>query len=142
MKNSMADLSLAFTAGAVGGVLNGLIVWLFGLIGITAAFGVQIAPALTSAFIYQKVAWGGLWGLIFLLPIVRLSTIPRGLILSLAPTLVQLLVVFPFHLHKGWFGLGLGILTPALVVIFNAVWGVVTAVWFGLSGGKPGRRGR
>jgi len=140
MKNSMTDLSLAFAAGAAGGVLNGLVVWLSGLIGITGACGVQIAPALTILFIYQKVVWGGLWGFIFLLPIVQRSTIPRGMILSLAPTLVQLLVVFPFHLQKGWLGLSLGILTPVFVVVFNLVWGVAAAVWFGMSGGKSGRR--
>ncbi len=141
MKNSLTDLSLAFAAGAVGGVVNALVVWLLGLTGINAAFGVKIAPALAALFVYQKVVWGGLWGFIFLVPVVRRSTIPRGMILSLGPTLVQLLVVFPFHLHKGWLGLDLGVLTPIFVVFVNLVWGVTTAVWLGLSGGEPGRRG-
>jgi hypothetical protein len=41
---------------------------------------------------------------------------------------VQLLVVFPLQAQKGFFGLQLGYLTPVLVLFFNAVWGVVTAL--------------
>jgi hypothetical protein len=41
----------------------------------------------------------------------------------------MLLVVFPGQLHKGYLGLDLGLLTPLLVVVFNAVWGVGTVAW-------------
>ena len=91
----MRNLSLVFVAGCWGALWNSLAVWLFGLLGIALALGVHIAPALTPAFLYPKLVWGGLWGLLFLLPMGRWSFPARGLLFSLAPTLVQLFVVFP-----------------------------------------------
>ena len=41
---SVKEVSLAFAAGAVGGLANGLAIWLFGLIGINQLLGVAIAP--------------------------------------------------------------------------------------------------
>ncbi len=41
-------LSLVFTAGALGGLLNSLAVWIFGVVGITSALGVKIAPQLSA----------------------------------------------------------------------------------------------
>jgi hypothetical protein len=51
----------------------------------------------------------------------------RGLVFSLGPTIVQLLIVFPVQTEAGLLGLGLGAMTPVLVVVFNAVWGLVAA---------------
>jgi len=45
--------------------------------------------------------------------------------MSLAPTAVQLFVMFPAH-HKGIGGLELGLSTPLFVLFFNWLWGVVT----------------
>ncbi|MCL1486190.1 MAG: hypothetical protein MH208_19130 [Marinobacter sp.] len=53
----------------------------------------------------------------------------RGLLLSLGPTIVQCLIVFPMKLGVGVLGQDLGTLTPLLVLIFNAVWGLVAAWW-------------
>lgn len=133
MKSCLRDLSLTYAAGSLGGLVNGLVVWLFGLLGITAALGVQSAPALTTGFLYPRLVWGGLWGFVFLLPFIRGSVLWRGIIFSLGPTLVQLLVVFPFKLGKGLLGLDLGTLMPLLVVFFNIVWGVSAAAWLTLN---------
>ncbi|GIX05957.1 MAG: hypothetical protein KatS3mg115_0360 [Candidatus Poribacteria bacterium] len=126
--NARSRLSLVFAGGCLGGLVNSLAVWLLGWTGITGALGVQIAPQLSRAWLYPRIVWGGLWGLLFLLPI-RLDRFWRGLLLSLGPTLGQLLVVFPFQAHRGWLGLQLGALTPLFVVLFNAVWGWTTALW-------------
>jgi hypothetical protein len=53
----------------------------------------------------------------------------KGLVLSLGPSLVQLFWVFPMKAGKGVMGLELGTLTPLLVLIFNAVWGLAAAIW-------------
>ncbi|HIK17020.1 MAG TPA: hypothetical protein IGS53_17275 [Leptolyngbyaceae cyanobacterium M33_DOE_097] len=135
----MRQASIAFSAGAFGGLVNSLTVWLFGLIGITPLFGVKIAPALTPAWLYPRLVWGGLWGLLFLLPIHYLIRKPLwfyGLLFSLLPSLVQLLLVFPVKDSKGLFGLALGGLTPLFVLLFNAVWGIATAFWLHLSDRK------
>ena len=129
MKPTMRNLSLVFVAGCWGGWWNALAVWLFGLLGIAPALGVKIAPALTVAFLYPKLVWGGLWGLLFLLPLGRRSWPVKGLIFSLGPILVQLFLVFPFMVQKGVLGLQLGYLTPLLVVFYNAIWGCAAGLW-------------
>lgn len=122
-------LSLVFTAGALGGLLNSLAVWIFGVVGITSALGVKIAPQLSASWLYPRLVWGGLWGLLFLLPLMEKRYLYRGLIFSLGPTAVQLFVLFPLKAGKGVMGIDLGSLTPLLVFIFNAIWGLTAAIW-------------
>ena len=131
-------ISLAFAAGCVGGLLNSLVLWFFGAQGINQFLGVNLAPSLTAAFLYPRVVWGGLWGLLFLLSWRSKNLLGQGLIYSLGPTLAQLFLVFPYKANKGFLGLELGLLTPLLVVFFNAVWGLGTAWWLRLS--DRGRR--
>jgi hypothetical protein len=125
----MRQLMVFFAAGCLGGLANSIAVWLFGKYGITGSFGVAIAPALSPAWLYPRLVWGGLWGLLFILPLFQSRAILKGSILSLFPTAIQLFVVFPYQAHKGMAGLELGMLTPAFVIIFNWVWGVVTALF-------------
>lgn len=134
MSNLARKISLVFAAGCLGGLVNSLAVWIFGEFGITAALGVKIAPALSPAWLYPRLVWGGIWGLLFLLPMLQTRIWSRGFIFSLGPTLVQLFVVFPMKAHKGAMGLDLGLLTPLLVVIFNAIWGWTTAIWLRWTG--------
>jgi hypothetical protein len=129
MNLTMRNLSLVFVAGCWGALWNSLAVWLFGLLGIASALGIQIAPPLTGAFLYPRLVWGGLWGFLFLIPLGRQSFPARGLIFSLAPTLAQLFLVFPLLAHKGVMGLQLGYLTPLLVVFYNAIWGLGAGLW-------------
>jgi hypothetical protein len=129
MNSFFKNLSLCFSGGSLGGVVNALVVWIFGVLGIAQALGVNIAPAMTPPFLYSKIVWGGIWGAIFLMPVLKKSPFIRGLIFSLAPTLVQLFVVFPVKLWKGMLGIDLGSLTPVLVIIYNAFWGITAAYW-------------
>ncbi|MFZ5449712.1 MAG: hypothetical protein ACOZFS_13855 [Thermodesulfobacteriota bacterium] len=129
MNLTLKNLSLVFAAGLWGGLLNGLAIWLFGWLGVPQILRVQIAPPLTTALLYPKLVWGGIWGLLFLLPLGRLSLPVRGLIFSLGPTLAQLFWVFPLKAQKGMLGLQLGYLTPLLVVFYNAIWGIAAGLW-------------
>ena len=130
MDLTMRNLSLVFVAGCWGGLLNSLTFWLFGILGIPAALGIHSSPpALTAAFLYHRIVWGGLWGFLFLLPMGRRSFPARGLFFSLGPTLAQLFLVFPLMAHKGVLGLQLGPLTPLLVVFYNAIWGYAAGWW-------------
>jgi hypothetical protein len=128
MAKFFRKLSLVFSSGCFGGIANGLVVWVFGVKGITASLGVKIAPQLTAPYLYHRLVWGGIWGVLFMLPLWRRSIFGRGLLYSLGPTAVQLFVVFP-HLGKGAWGIELGYMTPLFVLFFNAVWGVFTAAW-------------
>ncbi len=117
-----------FAAGCLGGMANSLAVWLSGKYGITAAFGVHIAPELTPSWFYPRIVWGGIWGLLFLLPVFKNRIFRCGLLMSVPPTLFQLFVVFP-NKGQGMMGLSLGMLTPLFVVIYNAIWGITAAAW-------------
>jgi hypothetical protein len=129
MVSFLRKLSLAFAAGAVGGLVNSLALWLAGAYGVTAALHVRLAPHLTPAWLYPRVVWGGLWGLLLLLPLARSAVLARALIISLGPSIVQLFYLFPTHLQAGFMGLKLGSLTPLVVVVLNAVWGLAAVLW-------------
>jgi hypothetical protein len=133
MKPSLQRISLTFVAGSLGGLLNTLFVWGFGVLGIAAALGVKIAPPFSPPWLYQRLVWGGIWGWLFLLPLTGLSYPVRGLLYSLGPSLVQLFVVFPYQVHQGALGLQLGFLTPVFVLFYNAVWGLAAGYWLQLT---------
>ena len=124
----MNKLLIFFAAGCIGGLANSITVWLFGQLGITSTFGVSISPSLTPAWLYPRLVWGGIWGLLFVLPMLPSKILAKGAILSLFPTAVQLFVVFPLKADKGIAGIELGIFTPLFVIFFNWVWGVVAAL--------------
>lgn len=129
MKKALRNTALLFSAGAVGGLSNSLVVWAFGMAGVNAMLGVSIAPELTPSWLYPRLVWGGLWGALFLLienGKIRLNFLLKAFIASLGPTLVMLFIVFPIKAGKGYMGLDLGVMTPALVVFFNFVWAVTT----------------
>jgi hypothetical protein len=128
MKKPTKKLLLVFSAGCAGGLANSITVWLFGLLGITTLLGVSISPALTPEWLYPRIVWGGIWGILFLLPCLRGNHLLRGALFSLGPTLVQLFIIFPFKANKGIMGVDLGTLTPFLVVFFNLVWGIKAAI--------------
>jgi hypothetical protein len=129
MRNLVRNISLTYAAGSLGALVNSFAVWLFGLYGITAALGVKIAPALTPAFLYPRLVWGGMWGFLFLLPFLRDRTFWRGIVFSIPPTLMQLLYVFPTSLGKGMLGWDLGTMTPLVVFVLNAIWGLAASYW-------------
>ena len=124
----MKKLLLTFSAGCLGALANSLTVWLFGGFGITRQFHVSMAPPLTPTWLYPRIIWGGIWGLLFVLPFLKAKPVRKGLLLSVFPTMIQLLVVFPVKAKKGYLGLQLGTLTPLFVVFYNMVWGVVTSL--------------
>jgi len=122
------NLLLVFAAGCAGGLANSLVVWLFGALSISKALGVSIAPALTPAWLYPRIVWGGIWGVLFLIPFWPRKPVAKGFVLSLGPTLAQLFIVFPLKAKKGVMGIELGLMTPLLVVFYNFIWGLKAAL--------------
>lgn len=127
------QLSLVLAAGAVGALANSAALWAAGSSGATHALGVRIAPALTPEWLYPRIVWGALWGLLFLLPLASQRWVAQGLALSVFPTLVQLFVVFP-RAGADALGLKLGTLTPLVVIAANAVWGLAASAWLRATG--------
>lgn len=130
------DVSICFAAGVFGGLANSLFVWAGGHYGLAQVLEVAITPAWTPAWLYPRLVWGGLWGVLFLIPVLKRTVLARGALMSLAPSAVQLLVIFPTVLGKGVWGLDLGALTPVYVLAANVVWGVAAAVWLMSAGGR------
>jgi hypothetical protein len=89
--------------------------------------------------IYRQAIWGGLWALLFLIPILNKKLILKGILLSLLPTIVALFIVIPIRAksdtsglfvgQNAMMGIYMGILTPVFVLVINAVWGITTALW-------------
>ena len=124
----MKKLLLFFAAGCLGALANSLTVWFFGSTGISSSLGVSIAPSLSPDWLYPRIVWGGIWGFLFILPMMQSKLLLKGTVLSLFPTAVQLFFIFPFQANKGMAGLDLGLYTPLLVLFFNWVWGAVAAL--------------
>ncbi|UTA48426.1 hypothetical protein L1F30_02495 [Simiduia sp. 21SJ11W-1] len=122
----MKTLMLCFAAGGIGALANSIVVWAFGHYGLSQSMGVAIAPALSAAWLYPRIVWGGLWGFLFALPLSNARPLTKAALLSLFPTAFQLFVVFPYFKGLGVAGMALGELTPVLVLFFNWVWAVAT----------------
>ena len=126
-------ISLTFAAGCFGALVNTWVVWYLGRKGIPQTLGVSIAPAWSLQFLYPRLVWGGLWGLAFMMPVLRggfwIGVFSRGILFSFFPTLFQLLYVLPVLQGKGMLGMSLGTLTPVFVCLYNAVWGFCAALW-------------
>jgi hypothetical protein len=132
----MRKISVAFSAGVFGGLVNSLAVWVFGVTKAHSILHVSIAPSWSPQWLYPRLIWGGLWSLLFITPILKGQGFMRGFWLSLAPTAAQLLYFLPYQAHKGFLGLQLGTLTPVAVLIFNLLWGISAAAWLRAGGMK------
>jgi hypothetical protein len=130
LDNAARKLSLAFAAGGVGAIANSLSVWGSGQLGITQLLGVTIVPTFTPAWLYPRIVWGGLWGFLLALPVLQTSWALRGLVFSLAPTAYVFLVIFPSRPEAGVLGTNFGTLTPVIVLVANAVWGLAASAWY------------
>lgn len=121
-------LSLSFSAGVAAALLASVCFWALGHFGVTARLQVALAPALSPHWLYPRLVIGGLWGLLLLLPLAR-NPLLRGLVIALPPAAVQLLWIFPFQSGQGWGGLELGLLTPAVILVVQLVWGWTAVLW-------------
>lgn len=124
-------VSVCFFGGVFGALVNSLFVWGMGISGLNELVGIQITPGLSWSWMRPRLVWGGIWGLLFIPFIYRTAEnpLPWGLAVGLAPTVNQLLYVFPVLAGKGMGGLELGLLTPGLVLVANSIWGMVTSSW-------------
>jgi hypothetical protein len=131
-------LAIAYFAGAVAGLVASLALWIAGRAELTAALGVSIAPPLAWDWLSRRVLWGGLWGLGFPWVARRdMTPVRAGLALSLVPSCAELFWALPSAGHQ-LLGVGLGALTPIVVLLANAVWGWTLARVVVAAGGSGG----
>lgn len=121
----------ALLAGAFGGIVNSLAVWLFGLLGITPMLGFEMKPVLTLSWLLIRTPPSAIWGLLFLLPFWQSKPIRKGLLYGIPLWLSMMFLVFPMKMNAGYFGLKLGIGAPFWVYFFAALWGVSGTLLYG-----------
>jgi hypothetical protein len=128
MPLTMAQRAACYvTAAALGGLAVTLAFWVLGNLGVPQLLGISgPPPALEPPAIYRTMVWGGLWGLLFLLPVNFGPLWRKAMLLTIAPVLVALLWFIP---RRGGALLGLdrGYLFPLWVYAVNLAWGFTTA---------------
>lgn len=122
-------ISGAFTGGALGALIDSVNIWLLGQAGITAMLGISLRPQFTAPWLYPRLVWGGIWAMLLILPFFRQKTALRGILMSLVPTAMMLVMVFP-EMGMGLLGLKAGLLTPLLVLLLNFVYGMTASFWY------------
>lgn len=124
MKNAL----IVFAAGCLGALIQCLVMWLLSRYGITHSSHVSLPGSISPAWLYPRIVWGGLWGFLFLLPILTSSVFARSFVIALIPAGVQLFIIYPLYEHKSVAGLSLGLLTPFVVLFSYWVWALATAI--------------
>lgn len=124
----MRTLPLCFAAGCFGALINSAVVWICDNFGLMEALQVRMPVAYSAEWMYQRIVWGGIWGFLFMLPLYKSSILMKGTIISLIPSLFQLFYVYPYLRGADVAGLNYGVLTPAMVLFLNWVWGIATAL--------------
>lgn len=124
MSQWLRNSALCFAAGCGGGLFESVVAWTAAHFGITAVIGTHGATALQAVSLYAHVVWGGLWGLLFLLPLLRNRVVVGGVIAGLLVTLIHWLVL-PLWWHSG---LHFALWPLLNAVLLNVVWGIATAL--------------
>ncbi|MEZ4484578.1 MAG: hypothetical protein R2864_08265 [Syntrophotaleaceae bacterium] len=141
MHRTKAMASVCFCAGMLGALCSSLAAWVGGNLGLAQTAWLNMPPQWNLPWLYPRLFCGGLWGLAFFItvasPRARNRWVRKGLWVSLLPTAWQLFYVFPNQTTHGALGLGLGILTPLLVIGFNFIWGFFTGFFGRLLWGRP-----
>lgn len=116
-------LALCFSAGTVGGLAKGGVVWCCAQFASTAALASYLASAQYPAGIYVRMVWGGVAAFLFMLPIVRSAWFVRGLFWGLIVSALQI-VVIPLFGHSG---IRLMVIPLLSTAVLSCVWGLATA---------------
>jgi hypothetical protein len=127
-------LTLGFGAGAFGACVLAVVAFVLARSGLPQQIGVASPPA-DLAFLYRLVVWGGIWGFLFVIPVMSRLWWLKGIVIGLLASAALTLYFSP--------ALGRG---PALqlvyIVVLNSVWGIATGLWWTLTAGGNRKNGR
>ncbi len=115
-------LAMAYFAGAVAALVASFALWLAAGAKISEQTA-ALVPGLSWSWLEGRLLWGSLFGMAY--PLVRrrgFTPVRTGLVLSLLPSAIQLILLMPLN-DQGLLGLSLGGLTPLLVLATHALWG-------------------
>ncbi len=119
----VSRMAMAYFGGAIGALLASMVLWVVAEASLLSRMGVYLAPPFSWEWFAPRLLWGSLFGLGY--PIVRrqgFTPVRTGLVLSLLPSAVELLILMPSR-SQGVLGVGLGALTPVVILVINAFWG-------------------
>ncbi|MGH7006356.1 MAG: hypothetical protein ACREIP_20615 [Alphaproteobacteria bacterium] len=128
-------LTLGFGAGAFGACVLVLVAYLLARFGVPEQLGITFPPRPMPAALYQAVVWGGIWGLLLVVPVMNRLWWLKGIIIGALAT-VALLLYFAPPLRDG------PMMRLLYVLVLNAFWGVAAGFWWVIVSGarKNGRR--
>lgn len=128
MRKTLSALTTVFGSGAFGGLLAALALFAAGKFGLTKMLGVKMAPGLTPDWIYMMVVWGGIWGAVFMIRMLRNRPWWKAaLMASLFPAAAAFVWFLPHVEKKGYFGMALGSLAPVIILAVCLIWAFVTS---------------
>lgn len=129
-------LTLGFGAGAFGAVILALVSAALNALNVQALIGLPPPPMPESylPLLYRVVVWGGIWGVLFAVPVLNRLWWFKGMIIGVFATLAILFYFSP------------GVTTPpmrfAYALFLNVViWGIAAGAWWALVSG-PRKNGR
>lgn len=122
-------ISASFTAGVVAALLVALILRYLDRSGLFARIAVTLKPGIAFDHLLRECAWGGIWGLLSLLPLLKARTALRGLVIGLFPAAFTLFYRMPRQGH-GLLGLNYGDWAPLVILASWLIWGMASAFWY------------
>jgi hypothetical protein len=129
MNSTLRTFALYFAAGCLGGVAINVLNIFLHLVSFPLAIGVDITPDYSLPALYSDLFWGGLWGLLFMIPFLKDLYLVKGVILSLIPTFTQLIIILPFFKGASILATEFGLMMPVYVMMLNIVWGLVAGIF-------------
>lgn len=143
MRAMLRAASVAFTGGALGGLLTAVAATLVPATGVVLALGSHYALPLHPRFLfdpptlYRFMVWGGLFAAWFLLPAARRLVWWRwGLSVGLLAALAKLFIAYPLNYGAAMLaGAALGPGTVPWVIVFHLLYGFTAAYYVHLAAG-------
>ncbi|WP_299004467.1 hypothetical protein [uncultured Shewanella sp.] len=124
----MKRVLVLFGAGCIGALLASLLFWLLTYLGLGHYVKFPYFPVLSAGWLYPKVLWGGVYGLLLLIPILESKLWLKVILLSILITLVHLFIALPFSVYRGAAGLNIGLYAFLFALLFNFLWASITAL--------------
>ena len=130
MPSVQQRLIRSIVMGFLAKVPQGLVLFVMSEIGLFVAMGVTLNVPLNIIYSTKHVMLGALFGALFAVPVLTgWSHYLRGLIVGLVHSAVVLLFINPVIDGVGFMGIrDLGPLFPAVSIVANLIWGVLTGL--------------
>lgn len=137
MRRPAALISICFCAGMLSALVGLSAGWAWGMLGLPDLTGYAVRPLLAPDGFYPRLIWGGLWGSLFFVTVgsarTRKHWIRKGVLISLLPTLLYLILFLPDQVGSG---LTFSLASPAIVIVVNLIWGVFIGLFSRLFWGR------